>query len=232
MSVAGIVFALLGDPAIEARTRSIGLEPDDVPFMKSILYSSLIADLDAEKEADLRRLAAILDPVDDPDPVVKQTMFEELIVHFEELFDQKIAWIIKKLLPGRAIVRKAVADRKKLMASGEILLINHYVPLEMHKDLISGDEPKKHAIKYIVMPRAVGDFGVYALRWRQPFRKLKFAGMRDEALSGCLQGMNGQGWVHPNGTVAAWNGQQYAIDYVRQTLKSIDKAPNALPILN
>jgi uncharacterized UPF0160 family protein len=147
----------------------------------------------------------------------------------EEYFDQKLCWIAKRLIPGRETIRKAIKDRKKVLATGEILYIPHYVPVELHQDLIDGDENKKHSIKYIVMPRAVGDAGVYALKWRPNFRRLKYGGQRDDRLTSLLQGDLQQGWIHRDGTVGAWASMQNAIEYLKQTLKQPEKAGN--PIL-
>ena len=221
VSVAGLVFHHFGAEALAPELEDVPEE--ERPFVMRMIYSSMIADLDAGVECDVRRLARTLDPSDDPDPYVKKELFKEFLLHLAELFEQKLTWIKRKLVPQRAIVRKAIIDRKKVSQNGDILLIPHYVPLELHKDLISAEDGKKGAVKYIVMPRMVGDWGVYALKWKANFRKLKFAGLRDEHLSSVLQGISGQGWIHPDGTIGAWSNQSSALEYLRQTLKQGEK---------
>ena len=99
-------------------------------------------------------------------------------------------------------------------------LYPHYVPLSMNRDLIERSQTKKHGVKYIAMPRVVGDGGVYALRWFGPnFKRLKFGGARDEHLTSCLQNFNGSGWVHPNGTVGAMDKMTNAVEYLKQICK-------------
>jgi uncharacterized UPF0160 family protein len=230
MSVAGLIFYHYGEEALAARLAPLEIkDSNDTKFVLRIIYSNLIEDLDAGRECDIRRCAAILEPVEDTDPIIKQEAFKLLLDFIEEQLDQKISWIAKKLLSGREIVRRAVQERKRIIPTGEIVYIPHYVPIELHKDLISGDEGKKHVIRYIVMPRAVGDIGVYALSWRPGFRRLKYAGLRDDHLAGVLQGITGQGWIHPLGTVGAWLTIQNAIEYLKQTLKQPDKSgvPNS-----
>jgi uncharacterized UPF0160 family protein len=227
MSVAGLVFVHYADEVLSDRFQAARIEhEDDRRFVKKMIYNYMIEELDRGVIGDLKRLATALDPIDDPDVWVKQNAFEQLIELIQEQFNQKFTWILRKLFPARAVIRKAVQDRKKTLASGEILVIPHYVPIELHKDLIGGDEPKKHQIKYITMPRLTGDFGVYALRWRQNFRKLKYAGYRDENLNTYLTGMSGAlGWIHQAGAVGAWSTQQAAIDYLKQILKQPEKLP-------
>jgi uncharacterized UPF0160 family protein len=228
MSVAGLIYHHYGEEALAARFEACKIElPDDQRFMKAMVYTTLIDELDRAAQGDLRRLAAELDPVDDPDVWVKQNAFDQLLELIEEHFDQKWRWLMKKYLAARPIIRKAMQDRKKVLSSGEILVVPTYCMVEAHKDLIGGDEPKKHQVKYIVMPRLVGDYGVYTLKWRQNFRRLKHAGYRDENLNSYLQGMAGQtGWIHQNGTVGAWSSQQAAVDYLKQTLKQPEKLPS------
>jgi uncharacterized UPF0160 family protein len=227
MGPCGLVFYHYADEALASRLHVA--DADDQRFVKSMLYSTLIEDLDKESGGDLRKLAAALDPADDSTPKEINDVFEILIDLFSEQFEQKLSWITRKFIPQRITIRKAMQERKKTLQSGEILVLPHYVPLEMHQDLISGDEPKKHQIKFIAMPRMAGEIGVYALRWRPNFRRLKIQGQRDEH-SGSIAGFNGQGWIHPQGTIGTWNTMQFALEYLKQTLKVPDKT--ALPSLN
>ncbi|OHT00907.1 hypothetical protein TRFO_32292 [Tritrichomonas foetus] len=227
MSVAGLIFYHYGEDAIKNHLKELGIEcpDDDIPFLLKRIYSCIIHPLDIAVEnpsfySDLKKLSQILDPIDDPDPIVKQENFESLIGLIIEQFDQRLNWIARKLLPGRNTVRKAIGDRKKALPTGEIVVVPHYVPLSMNRDLFEKSQTKKHGVKYIAMPRVVGDGGVYALRWFGPaFRKLKFGGSRDEHLTSCLQNFNGTGWVHPNGAVGAMDKMANAIEYLKQILK-------------
>ena len=221
VSLSTLLFHHFGAEAFQEQLQDVPEE--DAPFMMKMIYTHIFAGLDSDGDCDIRRLARTIDPQDDPDTFVKKELFTELVDHISELVEQKVTWIKRKLLPGRQIVRKALGDRKKVSPNGEILLIPHYVPLDLHKDLISAEDGKKGAIKYIVMQRVVGDWGVYALKWKPNFRKLKFAGLREEHLNSVLQGITGQGWIHPDGTIGAWSGQWCAIEYLKQILKQSEK---------
>lgn len=233
MSVAGLIFYHYGEDAIVNRLETLGLEcPDeDRLFVLKRLYTSIIEPLDQSIDnpsiySDIRKLSQIMDPVDDPDPIVKQEIFDSFIDLIIEQFDQRLHWIVNKMLPGRQTIRKAITDRKKISPSGEFIVVPHYVPLEINKDLIQKKSQKKHGIKYIAMPRAVGDGGVYAIRWNTNFKKLKFNGFRDEHLSGMLQNFNGTGWIHPNGAVGAMDKLTNAVEYLKQTSKENKNASN------
>lgn len=226
MTVAGLVFYHYGEDAIINHLKSMNLTclEEDRAFLLKRLYKTIIEPLDLNLEnpsiySDVKKLAQIMDPSDDPDPIVKQENFESLIGLLIEQFDQRINWAFKKLLPGRNTIRKAIIDRKKIIPSGDIVVVPHYVPLAMNKDLIEKKSQKKHGIKYIAMPRAVGDGGVYALRWNTNYRKLKFNGFRDEHLTGMLQNFNGTGWIHPNGLVGAMDKLPNAVEYLKQIIK-------------
>lgn len=226
MTVAGLIFYHYGEEAIinHLETMNLTCPEGDRAFLLKRLYTAIIEPLDLSLDnlsiySDVRKLAQIMDPIDDHDPIVKQENFESLIDIIIEQFDQRISWAAKKLLPGRNTIRKAIEDRKKILPSGDIVVIPHYVPLTMNKDLIEKKSQKKHGIKYIAMPRAVGDGGVYALRWNSNFRKLKFNGFRDEHLTGMLQNFNGTGWIHPNGLVGAMDKLPNAVEYLKQILK-------------
>lgn len=229
ISVAGLIFYHYGQEALTSRLASIPEE--DHEFVMRMIYSTVIEDLDSGNECDIRRLAQTLDPTDDPDPYVKQAMFQQLMELVCEQIDQKLAWMSAKMIPARRLIRQAMQDKTKILPTGEILLIPRYVPLEMHKDLIDGsDDGRKNNIKYVVMPRLVDDWGVYALKWRSTYKKLKFAGARDERLNSNLQGINGHGWIHVNGLVGAWKTQQCAIDYLKQTVRQPEKSTGLPPL--
>lgn len=226
MGVGGIIYHFYGERAIATHYNLPGFEEQsDFKFLIDKLYKCIIQPLDLGQDCDVSRLSKVLDPNDDPDPFVKNYSFEEFIELLIEQFDQRINWIINTMMPGRAQLRRAIEDRKKYLATGEILYITHYVPILPNVDIIDPDETKKQAIKYIVMGRITGDAIVHTFKWRSNFKHLGLRGKSGDQLTGLLQNISGSGWVHQNGTLAEWNSLANALEYTKQILKSTDKAP-------
>lgn len=226
MTIAGLIYSQFGKKAIAHHYNLPSFELDeDFEFLIQKLYKSMIYPLDIRQECDILRLAAQLDPSDDPDPSVKQEVLESLMSLIEEQFNQRVAWITKTMIPDRSYIRRAIEDRKRFYATGEILCLNRYVPVHQYHDIIDPDESKKQTIKFVVVNRSSagvnsGPANVLAFSWRNNYRRLALRGKSGEQLTGLLQNITGTGWVHPNGSCAEWNNFANALEYTKQILKT------------
>ncbi|KAH0786496.1 MYG1 protein [Histomonas meleagridis] len=222
LSVAGVVYGHYGTIAIRNKLKNYKFdnEESDIKFIFKKLYNSIIEPLDKGEYSDIRNLAQILDPIEDPDPYVKQELFEHLIHIIEEQFDQRLQYFTKKFIPSRNILRRYVQDPKNL--SKDILVLPTYIPLEQNIDIIQAKSNPKNPIRFVSMPRSTGDAGVYALKLR-PNNRLRYCGARNESLTSCLQNFpNIDCWIHPNGTIGGFPTLNYASEYLRQITK-VDK---------
>ena len=141
----------------------------------------------------------------------------------EEQITQRVRWIKNTMMNSRAYLRRALDDRKKVLQTGEILYLSHFVPIFVHKDIIDPDETKKQSCKFIVMGRVTGDAIVHTFSWRQNFKRLGLRGKSGDQLTGLLQNITGTGWVHPNGALAEWNSLANALEFSKQMLKTTEK---------
>jgi len=233
VSTGGLIFHHYGERAIASRFQVKGTEDtDNFRYLMKRLYQCIIFPIDTFEEldpkknnenridSDIVRLSKMLDPSDDPDPYIKQYYFASLMNLIEEQFAQRVIWITKNFIPSRVSMKRAMEERKKVYPTGEIVLVQHYVPILQCRDIIDPDESRKQSVKYIIMARPTGDAIVHVLNWRSNCKRLKYAGKSGEQLTGVLQNISGSGWVHSNGALAEWNSIPNALEYAKQVLKS------------
>lgn len=241
LSSAGLVFKHFGLEVIEAICGK--LAPKDLTAIVSKTYDSIIRELDALDNgiqvADAPRYRFVthlgarvgrLNPgwQDEAGPDAENTRFKEAtLLAAKELFDVVLGYC-KGWLPARIIVEQALAERREVHASGEILKLSRFCPWQEHlADLELEEEQNRVPLaKYVLFIDGRGSWRVQAVsKTRGSFENRlslpkAWCGLRDQELSS-ISGIPGCVFVHANGFIG---GHQTEDGVLQLAAKALDLA--------
>lgn len=231
LSSAGLVFKHFGAEVVQALCGP--LEAKALAAILAKTYDSIIRELDAldngVQVADEPRYRFVthlgarvgrLNPnwQEESSPEAENARFKEAMVLAAQELCDVVRGYSSSWLPARSIVDEALANRREVHASGEIMRLPRFCPWQEHLfDLEEEEETARTPlVKYVLFEDNRGSWRVQAtpkargsFENRQPLPKA-WCGLRDKELSDA-SGIPGCVFVHANGFIGGNATQEGAL---------------------
>uniref|UniRef100_A0A182J6G6 Uncharacterized protein n=1 Tax=Anopheles atroparvus TaxID=41427 RepID=A0A182J6G6_ANOAO len=249
LSSAGLVYTYFGEDVVQAILKQklpSTISPECLRAVYLKIYDGLISEIDAidngvpmfeggepryNISTHLSARVAAFNPAWNEPPPAPESMerFEAAQAYVGKEFVDKVLYYAQRWWPGRDLVAKALASRKTVHESGEILELEQFCPWKEHLYQLEEEQNLSGVPKYVLYNNRENDWRVICVP-NQPssfvcrkFLAKPWRGVRDEELEK-MSGIPGANFVHQSGFIGGNRTQEGALKMAIASLEAAEES--------